>query len=627
MEKLRRAGPSPAQRNLEQLERLFPCAVTERRGADGTLERAVDFEALRRLFSPQITEGDERYAFTWAGKGEAAALAAQPTARTLRPLPEESRNWTATQNLYLQGDNLEALKILQESYLGKVGLLYLDPPYNTGRDFLYRDRFQHSQREEDRRAGAYAADGRRLFANRSGSGRFHSDWCSMLYPRLLLARNLLSEDGVVFLSVGDEEAANLRKICDEVFGEDNFRNQIAVRRGAKSVQAQFDTWDRLGQGFEYLLLYTKSSRHRFPKQERPLEERRPGSWNNHWRGTDRPTLRYPLLGVTPASGQWRWSRERSQAAAENYRAMLEQLGRTEETVTQEEIDRWYQGQEEPVDLLRLSPAGKPEHYVPPARSALLSSDWTDLLVGSSREVQALFGAKVFDTPKLTSVIKRMLRFVPRDVLVLDLFSGSATTAQAVMECNAQDGGSRRFLLVQRPEPCGEKTEACRAGFRDICALGRERIRRAGDKLRREHPEADVDIGFRVFQVDESPLEDVRVLPEEVTQQVIAAMASPVRADRSELDLLYACLLSWGVEIHLPHACAAVEGCTVHTVDGGALTACFDRDVPLTVVRFMAEGRPRRALFREWAFPSDAAKFNVEEIFRMLSPNTKVKVIG
>lgn len=438
----------------------------------------------------------EKYEFTWAGKRLAAEEAAAPSHKRLCPCPAESRGWEGTKNLYLEGDNLDALKLLREEYRGAVQLIYLDPPYNTRNDFVYCDDFTMSSR-------AYAAKSGKTAGPENG-GRLHSDWCSMMYARLLPARDLLAENGLIFLSIGDEEVANLRKICDEVFGEENFRNQIIVRRGAKSVQAQFQTWDKLGQGFEYILLYSKTPGYRFPKQTRPLEKARGGAWNSHWRGTDRPTMRYLLLGVTPERGQWRWSRKRSEQAVETYRRMLRELGRTAENITQEEIDAWYGAQPGATDLLRLSASGRPEHYVPPADTTLLNSSWMDLLVGSSAEIRRLFGGKVFDTAKLTAVVERMLRFAPQDATVLDFFSGSATTAQAVMQRNAADGGSRRFILVQTPEECSPKSEAARRGYRTICDIGKERIRLAGDRILAQTacPGQCPDVGFRVYRLED-----------------------------------------------------------------------------------------------------------------------------
>ena len=626
MDKLKFETPDMVSENIDKIAALFPSAITEMRDEDGRTKRGVNFEVLKQLLSRDVVDGDECYEFTWVGKKAAMAEAARPITKTLRPVKADSRDWDTTENLYIEGDNLEVLKILQESYLGKVKMIYIDPPYNTGNDFIYADDFMRSQREEDSEMGIIDDEDNRLVKNTDTNGKFHSDWCSMIYSRLMLARNLLSEDGVIFISIGDEEVQNLRKITDDVFGEANFRNQIIIRRGAKSLQAQFDTWDKLGQAHEYVLLYSENSSYRFPKQMKALEESKPGCWNNHWRGTDRPTMRYELFGVKPENGQWRWSRERSYAAIANYERMLLETGKNQENITQDEIDLWYAKQGKNIDLLRLSANGKAEHYIAPANETLLNSSWMDLLVGSSSEINQLFVSKVFDTAKLTAAIVRMLKFSDKDSIILDFFSGSATTAHAVMQLNAEDGGHRKFIMVQLPEKCDEASEAYKAGYKNICEIGKERIRRAGDKIQSEHPDAKLDTGFRVFRVDESNMEDVYYHPEELTQTMLGGMVSNIKPDRTDLDLLYACLLDWGVEISLSHTQAVIDGCTVHNVDNGALCACFDERVPLSVIDYMAKQQPLRAVFRDSSFAADDSKINVTEIFKNLSPDTKVKVI-
>ena len=626
MDKLKFETPDMVSENIDKIAALFPTAITEMRGEDGEIKRGVNFEVLKQLLSRDVVDGDECYEFTWVGKKAAMAEAARPITKTLRPVKADSRDWDTTENLYIEGDNLEVLKILQESYLGKIKMIYIDPPYNTGNDFIYADDFMRSQEEENGQMGMYDEDENRLFKNADTRGRFHSDWCSMIYSRLMLARNLLADDGVIFISIGDEEVENLRKIADEVFGEANFRNQIIIRRGAKSLQAQFTTWDKLGQGHEYILFYTKNSQYRFPKQMKPLDEGKAGGWNNHWRGTDRPTMRYELFGVTPDSGQWRWSKDRSIRAIENYKRMLSETGYSEDSVTQEVIDMWYAKQPEDLDLLRQSSNGKPEHYIAPTNDTLLNSSWMDLLIGSSSEIGQLFDTKVFDTAKLTQAISRTIKFTNKDALILDFFSGSATTAHAVMQLNAEDGGHRKFIMAQLPEKCDEASEAYKAGYKNICEIGKERIRRAGDKIKSEHPDAKLDTGFRVFRVDESNMEDIYYHPEELTQTMLGGMVSNIKPDRTDLDLLYACLLDWGVEISLSHTQAVIDGCTVHNVDNGALCACFDERVPLSVIDYMAKQQPLRAVFRDSSFAADDSKINVTEIFKNLSPDTKVKVI-
>ena len=619
LDKMKFESPNIAAENVGKIAELFPGVVTEGK---------VNVDLLRSLLGEEVY-GDEAYEFTWVGKRAAIAEAGRPIRKTLRPCPKESKDWDTTENLYIEGDNLEVLKLLQESYLNKVNMIYIDPPYNTGNDFVYRDNFTQSRDEYEEEAGEINEDGDRLFKNTETNGRFHSDWCSMMYSRLVLARNVLAEDGLIFISIGDEEVNTLRQICDEVFGEANFRNQIVVRRGAKSVQAQFDTWDKLGQALEYILLYSKSSAYRFPRQMKPLDEAKVGSWNNHWRGTDRPTMRYPIFGITPPSGQWRWGKERSEVAIANYQRMLTEVGATADTVKDEQIDVWYTKQNDAsIDMLRLSRNGKPEHYIAPTNETLLNSSWVDLLVGSSSEISKLFDSTVFDTAKLTQVIHRMLGFVPNDAIVLDFFSGSATTAHAVMQLNAQDGGNRKFIMVQLPEVTDEKSEAYKAGYKNICEVGKERIRRAGDKVKDEAglTVQNLDIGFRVLKLDDTNMKDVYYAAGDYTQDMLSMLESNVKQDRTDMDLLFGCLLDWGLPLSLPHTHEKIEGFTVHTYNEGDLIACFEERISENVVREIAKRQPLRVVFRDSSFTSSPEKINVVEIFKLLAPNTTVRVI-
>lgn len=626
MDKLKMQSVNLTDANIDKIAALFPNCITETADENGRLKKAVNFDMLKAMLSEDIAEGDEAYEFTWVGKKAAIAEANRPIRKTLRPCPEESVNWDTTENLYIEGDNLEVLKLLQESYLGKVKMIYIDPPYNTGNDFIYRDDFKQTAEEYAEESGQLDEEGNRLFKNTDSNGRFHSDWCSMIYSRLMLARNLLSDDGLIFISIGDEESDNLRKIADEVFGAANFRNQIVVRRGAKSVQAQFDTWDKLGKDLEYIFLYSKVSTYRFPQQVKPLSEARCGGWNNHWRGTDRPTMRYPLLGVTPQTGQWRWGKERSDNAVANYSRMIKEIGNN--NPTQEQIDDWYFKQSPDTDLLRLSSNGKPEHYIPPTNTTLLNSSWIDLLVGSSTEITKLFDTKVFDTAKLTAVILRMLKFTSKDAIILDFFSGSATTAHAVMQLNAEDGGHRKFIMVQLPEETDEKSEAFKAGYRTICEIGKERIRRAGSKIKEESPMTtqNLDIGFRVLKLADSNMTDVYYTPAETSQQMLLGFESNIKPDRTDLDLLFGCLLDWGLPLSMPYKSEQIEGVTVHTYNDGDLIACFDKDISENAVKEIAKRKPLRVVFRDDSFADSPAKINVEEIFKLLSPDTRVKVI-
>ena len=635
METLKMHSLDGVKRNIELIGKLFPNAITEVK-RNGKVEHAIDFDVLRQELSDSIVEGrEERYQFTWPDKKKAMLAANAPITATLRPVVADSVGKDGTpggfdsENLYIEGDNLEVLKLLQETYLGKVKMIYIDPPYNTGNDFIYADDFKMESEEWKVESGEWSEEGERLFKNTDTNGRFHSDWCSMIYSRLLLARNLLTDDGVIFISIGDEEVENLRKIADEVFGEANFRNQIIIRRGAKSLQAQFATWDKLGQGHEYILFYTKNSQYRFPKQMKPLEEGKAGGWNNHWRGTDRPTMRYELFGFTPDSGQWRWSKDRSLKAIENYERMLSETGCDSNSVTQEIIDSWYSQQVEDLDLLRKSSTGKPEHYIAPANDTLLNSSWMDLLVGSSSEIGQLFDTKVFDTAKLTQTISRAIKFTDKESIILDFFSGSATTAHAVMQLNAEDGGHRKFIMVQLPEKCDEKSEAYKAGYKNICEIGKERIRRAGEKILKEQlannnstlnsPNSKLDIGFRVLKLDSTNMKDVYYAPCDYDQDFLHQLESNIKDDRTDLDLLFGCLIDWGLPLSLPYKSEQIDGCTVHTYNDGDLIACFDANVPESVVKEIAKRKPLRAVFRDSGFASSPEKINMFEIFKLYMP--------
>ena len=645
MDKLKMHTPDLAAENYKKLAALFPNAVTETitgYGEDGKpiIERAIDADVLRQEIATQVVEGaQERYQFTWPDKKKSVMLANQPIAKTLRLVREKSvgRDGTPgsidTENIYIEGDNLDALKLFQETYLGRVNLIYIDPPYNTGSDaFVYDDDFTATGDEFSEASGQRDEDGNLLFdmrVNNEGNGRFHTDWLNMLYPRIRLAKDLMSDDGIIFISIGDEEVDNLRKVCDEIFGEGNFRNQITIRRGAKSLQAQFDTWDKLGQGLEYILMYTKNSSYRFPKQMKPLDEKRPGGWNNHWRGTDRPTMRYELFGFTPESGQWRWSKDRSYQAIENYKRMLSEMGYAPDAdIPQEVIDDWYMRQGEDLDLLRLSSSGKPEHYIAPTNETLLNNSWIDLLVGSSSEINQLFESKVFETAKLTATIKRMVGFAPKDAIILDFFSGSATTAHAVIQANIEDGGERKFIMVQLPEPCDKKSAAFKAGYSTICDIGEERIRRAGKKTREESPltTGELDIGFRVFRVDTSNMKDVYYRPNEFQHGQLSLLADNIKEDRQPEDLLFQVMLDLGVLLSSKIEETTIDGKKVFSVADGYLIACFDKDVTDETVKAIAKKQPFYAVFRDASIASDSVMTNFEQIFETYSPRTQRKVL-
>ncbi|OLA70894.1 MAG: site-specific DNA-methyltransferase [Ruminococcus sp. 37_24] len=628
MLKLKMRTSNKADENYKKLAEMFPNAVTEAIDeTTGKVVRAIDKDVLMQEISCKVVDGnEERYQFTWPDKKKSVLLANAPINKTLRPCREESVDFDGTENLYIEGDNLEVLKLLQETYLGKIKMIYIDPPYNTGNDFVYEDDFAENTDEYLANSGQFDDEGNRLVQNTESNGRFHTDWLNMIYPRLKLAKDLLSDDGVIFISIDDNEVGNLRKVCDEVFGEDNFRNQIVIRRGAKSVQAQFDTWDKLGQGLEYILFYTKRSDYRFPKQMKPLDDEKCGGWNNHWRGTDRPTMRYDIFGITPERGQWRWGKDRSYMAIDNYQRMLNETGQSAESVSQLIIDTWYLKQNDEIDLLRLSETGKPEHYIPPTNETLLNSSWVDLLVGSSSEIGQLFSTKVFDTAKLTSIITRMLNFVNDDSIILDFFSGSATTAHAVMQLNAEDGGKRKFIMVQIPEETSEKSEAYKAGYKNICEIGKERIRRAAKKIAEENPKAKFDGGFRVLKLDSSNMKDVYYNPEDFYSYFLDNLVDNIKEDRTPEDLLFQVMLDLGILLSSKIEESVIGGKKVFNVENNYLIACFDENVTEDVITEIAKHKPYYFVMRDSSMANDSVATNFEQIFASYSPDTIRKVL-
>lgn len=599
---------------MEALKEVAPEVVSE---------SGVDLEKLAILIGEDKNLSDklERYNFTWPDKRKAIKSALTPSSGTLRPAPKESVNWDNTKNLYIEGDNLEVLKLLQKSYFGKIKMIYIDPPYNTGKEFVYPDDYADNIQNYLELTGQINESGRRITTNTETSGRYHTNWLNMMYPRLKLARNLLRDDGVIFISIDDHEVSNLRKICDEIFGEENFRNQIVVRRGAKSVQAQFETWDKLGQDTEYILFYTKNSEFRFPKQYKKLGNIKTGTWNNHWRGTDRPTMRYSIFGIIPQKGQWRWSEMRSLIAIKNYEKLLSDLGESPESITQEKIDAYYTKLPEKIDLLRLSKAGKPEHYVPPSDETLLNTSWYDLLVGSSNEISDLFETKVFDTSKLTSIVIRMLGFCDQDSIILDFFSGSATTAHAVMELNKEDGGNRQFIMVQLPEPCGKDTEAFKAGYKNICEIGKERIRRVIKKIEAEYAESEKstqgeldlgapakqkpDLGFKVFKLDTSNFIPWDSNPDNLSEESLQRSLSNIKLDRSQQDLLYELFLKLGVTLNTPYQKVELAGKYMYDIGYGSIYACLDDDLDMDFCKAMIA-------YHDAQFPKEESKDKKEE---------------
>lgn len=629
MDKIELGTPEGTAENIDKIAELFPQVVTEVENADGKLARAVDFDVLRDLLG-DVAEGQrERYQFTWPGKREAKAEARRPIYKTMIPEPGKSKNWDTTENLYIEGDNLDALKILKETYAGKVKLIYIDPPYNTGHDFIYDDDFAKTRGEYDAESGDFDEEGGRLVANTEGNGRFHSDWCSMIYPRLLLARDLLTSDGSILLSIDANEVKNLRAICDEIFGAQCFKNCIAVRRGIKNVQAQFDDIAALSQGHEYILLYSRNATNRFHKLSL-AHDGKPGKWDTFWRGTDRPSMRYELFGETPHSGQWRWEKGRAYTAVSNYNTFLK------DAAGSMSLDEYYldnlAATNEKMNFVRKNEDGTVQYYVPPSTGKLLSDNWMDLTL-SGNETDA------FDTEKSVAIIQRIVEWLaPPNSIVLDFFSGSGTTAHAVIEANKNDNGQRRFIMVQLPENCGDNPSAIKHGYKTLCDLGEDRINRAGAKNAADidkgneqlelgaEPKLYPDLGFRVLRIDSSNFKDFYLTPGEISQESLFDFADNVKEGRSDLDLLFEVLPKLGIPYSAKIEERVLADKKVFFVDGDKLAACFDANVGSDTIEEMAKAKPWYAVIRDSSMADDATHANYEELFRTYSPDTVPQVI-
>lgn len=624
MDKLEMKTARISQENIEKIRGLFPNAVTEIR-KDGKVELAVDFDVLKQELSDSLIEaGQERYQMTWPDKKKSILLANSAISATLRPCREESVNFDTTQNLYIEGDNLDVLKLLRETYLGKVKMIYIDPPYNTGNDFVYEDDFAQSADDYKGNSGQYDEQGNRLVKNLDSKGRFHTDWLNMIYPRLKIARDLLSDDGVIFISIDDNEQANLKKICDEVFGTDNFRNTILVRRRIKSLNSQFaeNGLYSMNVGFEFVLVYSKSSSFlmkalRMKKEQASTQ----GRWDVFWSNADRPTMRYEILGFTPTSGQWRNSREKAEVAVANYEKYMEEFS------SKMSLEEYYQ-QTGISDFIRRIPNGigkngGVQHWVPPSDTALRTSNWIDIEVSQiGKEIDL-----PFNNPKNKILIMELMKLVDNnDSIILDFFSGSATTAHAVMQLNAEDGGNRKFIMVQLPEKCDEKSEAFKAGFKNICEIGKERIRRAGKKIKEETGKTDLDTGFRVLKLDSSNMQDVFYNPAAMTQDLLSTTIDNVKPDRTPMDLLFQIMLELGVQLSAKVEEKEICGKKYYVVNENEIIACFDDNLNNDVITEIAKQQPLYAVFKDKSFATDSVGINNEQLFKTYSPSTEVKVI-
>ena len=624
MEHLNMQSMDKVAANVAKIRELFPNCVTERINNEGKLEHAIDFDMLKQELSDHVVDGlQERYQFTWPDKRKAILAANAPINKTLRPCREESVDFDNTENLYIEGDNLDVLKLLQETYLGKVKMIYIDPPYNTGKDFIYNDDFKQSIEEYIENSGQLDGEGNRFVANTESNGRFHTNWLNMIYPRLKLAKDLLSDDGVIFISIDDNEVENLRKICDEIFGENNFLAQVIWERAfSPKNDAKF-----FSVSHDYVLIYARSievfSIGLLPRSaESDARYKNPdndphGPWTS-----DNMTVKsysanydYPIrtpngtIYYPPAGRCWFTSKERMQKLIENGAVWFGNNGGN-----MPRIKRYLSDVQQGMTPITI---------------------WKYLDVGHNQEarqeLKKLFDEKAyFDGPKPIRLLNRILTIanVKKDDFILDFFSGSATTAHAVMQLNAEDGGKRKFIMVQLQEECAENSEAYKAGYKNICEIGKERIRRAGKKIKEENPltTQDLDIGFRVLKCDSSNMEDVYFTPKEYMDKQQSLFVDNIKKDRNDEDLLFDAMLKLDTPLSSKIEKITIAGKTVYNVAQGHLMACFDKKVTDEVITAIAKEMPSYFVMRDSSQADDSVAINFEQIFNTYSPQTVRRVL-
>ncbi len=626
MDKMRMESVDMTAQNIDKIGALFPNCITETIDENGEPKKVINFSLLKQMLSGDVLEGDEAYEFTWVGKKAAIVEANKPIRKTLRPCKEQSVNWDNTKNLYIEGDNLEVLKMLQESYLGKIKMIYIDPPYNTGTDFIYRDDFAQSVNEYEADLGIVDEDGIRLFKNTDSNGRFHSDWCSMMYSRLMLARNLLKDDGVLFISIDDNEVDNLRKMCGEIFGESNFiADLIWQKKFSRSNDATY-----FSTMHDHILCYCKknilNSADGWKIGLLPRGDEIPSGYSNPdndprgvWTSvilsakSGSNSLLYEITTpsgrkVSPPSGRyWSCSKETFEKWKDDGRIWFGAKG--DGTPRKKTFLSEVQAGLRPNTILFHEEAGHNQE--------------------AKQETKALFdGVGVFDGPKPVRLLKLLMTIanIEDGDTVLDFFSGSATTAHAAMEYEIEKKIKCNYILVQLPEIITEESEAYKAGYRNICEVGEDRIRRSAKKLSLANEGYLFDSGFRVLKVDDSNMNDVYYSAGDYSQGMLAMLESNVKTDRNDLDLLFGCLLEWGLPLSLPYSSEKIEGYTVHNYNDGDLIACFNEDIPDSVIKEIAKRQPLRAVFRDSSFANSPSKINVGEIFKLMAPDTRVKVI-
>lgn len=613
--KLELSSVDGTQLNLEALYQIAPSCFTEvKDDKTGELRHVVNFKTLRQLLGDNAVEdADEMYQFTWPGKQEARREVARPTTKTLRPVVEDSVDWDHTQNLYIEGDNLEVLKLLQKSYMGKVKMIYIDPPYNTGNDFVYDDDFARSQNEEELASGNVDELGNRYRKNTDTNGRFHSDWCSMMYSRLMVARSLLTDDGVIFISIDDNEQRNLKNICDEIFGSSNFIAQLIWERAySPKNDAKY-----ISNSHDYVLMYALDLE-KFTIGRLPRTEEANARYSNPdndprgvWKASDMSVKTYTSscdYKITTPSGKiveppagrcWRLSAKAFAERLQDNRIWFGPNGDSTPSIKRFLSELKYEGMA-PTSILFYKEVGHSQE--------------------GAKEVVSLFGNKgVFDGPKPVRLLERLITLanLKSDSIVMDFFSGSATTAHALMKVNAEKQTSYKFILVQLPEEVSETKKE--QGYKTICGIGKERIRRAGKKIKEESPltTQNLDTGFRVFRLADSNFEEVKKAPAEYDQAQLDLFLNNVKSDRTDLDLLFGAMLSWGVQLSLPMTSEEVDGKMIYSVNDGDLVACFADDITENIVKAMADKQPLRVLFRDSCFARDDAKINVFETLKQL----------
>lgn len=622
LEKVKLTSSDLTSSHIESIGKLFPQVLTEERDASGQLRRAIDFDKLKTLLTHDLSDGRETYEFTWVGKRDAMAEAGRPTTKTLRPDLDESVDFDKSENVFITGDNLEVLKLLQESYRNKVDMIYIDPPYNTGKDFVYSDKFQQSEDELDEALDLRDDRGRqsvRIEPNKKTSARYHSNWLNMMYPRLVLARNLLKETGVIFISIDDNEQANLKQLCDEVFGEENFVGEAIWKRKV------FDNNDHLPALHEYITIYTKFGAENYNFNLLPRSEKQLSQYSlddNDGKG------KYKLEKLTAPTAGGRYS------VATDFIIENPENGKQYRSNT----GNWRFGKETIKEMISNNEinfeSSLPRYklYLNRVKDGVAPNSFWDELeknLHAAKQIQELFDNKLFDTPKPIGLLKHIAYIsTQKDSLILDFFAGSATTAHAVMQLNAEDGGHRKYILCTLDELVADKSAAKEAGYETIDQISRERIRRAAAKIQEEHPElvGKQDFGFKAYRLDSSNFKEVTQTPDSYQQQDLFESVSTIKEDRSDLDLLIQIMLGWGMELSLNIRSYDIEGCQVYDVDDASLVVCFADDISEIVIKQMAQKEPLRAVFRDDSFATSADKINLAQIFKELSPGTKVKVV-